>query len=109
MFIRLKNSHFRRIRDKYEAEVEELERSERQTMERYNQTKVSESLFNSDGSDYCVPSGNTQAALAEYEGENERLKVTMKQKDREVMEVKRVSVHLTLLLIDACVPFAVVG
>ena len=30
----------RRIRDKYEAEMSELERSERQTMEKYNQTKV---------------------------------------------------------------------
>ena len=33
-----------------------------------------------------------QAALAEMEGENERLKVTLKQKDREVMEVKRVGI-----------------
>jgi 5-azacytidine-induced protein 1 len=30
----------RRMRDKYEAEISELERSERQTMEKYNQTKV---------------------------------------------------------------------
>ena len=32
---------FRRIRDKYESEISELERSERQINEKYNETKVS--------------------------------------------------------------------
>ena len=31
---------FRRIRDKYEAEFRELEHSERQTKDRYNQMKA---------------------------------------------------------------------
>lgn len=30
----------RRIRDKYEKEIEELERSEKQTRVKYNETKV---------------------------------------------------------------------
>ena len=61
-------NRIKRIRDKYEAQIDELERSERITMEKYNLNK---------------------AQLAEYEGENERLKVTLKQKDREVMEINR--------------------
>ena len=32
--------YVRRIRDKYEKEIEELEKSERQTREKYNTTKV---------------------------------------------------------------------
>ena len=58
----------RRIRDKYEGEMAELERSERLTTEKYNKTK---------------------ATLAEMEGENERMKVTLRQKDKEVDELKK--------------------
>ncbi len=59
----------RRIRDKYESEIVELERSEKLTMDKYNQTK---------------------AQLIEAEGENERSKVTHRQKDREINELKKV-------------------
>ena len=59
----------RRIRDKYESEMSELERSERLVTEKYNQTK---------------------AKLAEFEGECERMKVTIKQKDKEITELKKV-------------------
>ncbi len=49
----------------------ELERSERLVTEKYNQTK---------------------AQLAEFEGECERMKVTLKQKDKETEELKKVRV-----------------
>ena len=62
---------FRRIRDKYESEMTELERSERLVTEKYNHTK---------------------AQLAEFEGECERMKVTIKQKDKEIIELKKVRV-----------------
>ena len=35
---------FRRIRDKYEGEISELERTERLTTQKYNETKVGASL-----------------------------------------------------------------
>ena len=65
---RVADNRIKRIRDKYESEMAELERSERLTMEKYNQNK---------------------ASLAELEGENERHKVTMRQKDKEVDEIKK--------------------
>lgn len=63
-------SYFRRIREKYEGEMDELEKSERQALEKYNQMK---------------------AELLESQGELERLKVIVKQKEQEVDDTKRVS------------------
>lgn len=60
----------RRIREKYEVELEELERSERQAMEKYNQMK---------------------AQLLEAQGQQERLKVLNRQKEQEVDDIQRVS------------------
>ena len=60
----------RRIREKYEVELDELEKSERQAMEKYNQMK---------------------AELLEAQGDRERLKVLNKQKEQEVDDIKRVS------------------
>ena len=42
-------NHFclRRMRDKYEAEIAELERSERLSSQKYNETKVHWMIFNS--------------------------------------------------------------
>lgn len=50
--------------------MEELERSERQALEKYNQMK---------------------AELLEAQGERERLKVLNRQKEQEVDDIKRVS------------------
>lgn len=36
----LKNSHYRRIREKYEMEMRDLERSEQQALEKYNEMKA---------------------------------------------------------------------
>ena len=63
------NFNFRRIRDKYEAEFRELEHSEKQTKERYNQMK---------------------AQITETEGENERLQVVLRQKEAEINDIKKV-------------------
>lgn len=63
-------SSFRRIRDKYEAEFRELEHSEKQTKERFNQIK---------------------AEMTEVEGENERLQVILKQKETEINDIRKVS------------------
>jgi 5-azacytidine-induced protein 1 len=60
----------RRIREKYENEMLELERSERQAMEKYNEMK---------------------ARLLETSGDNERLKVIMNQKQKEKDEILKVS------------------
>ena len=65
----------RRIREKYETELDELERSERSAMEKYNQMK---------------------AELLEAQGERERLKVLNRQKEQEVDDIKRVSLRLKL-------------
>ena len=59
----------RRIRDKYEGELLELERSERQALEKYNHMK---------------------AELLEAQGEAERLRVVNKQKEQEVEDTKKV-------------------
>jgi len=60
----------RRIREKYETELDELERSERQAIEKYNQMK---------------------AELLEAKGDQQRLKVLNRQKEQEVEDIKRVS------------------
>ena len=64
----------RRIREKYEVELDELEKSERQAMEKYNQMK---------------------AELLEAQGDRERLKVLNKQKEQEVDDIKRVSYFMS--------------
>lgn len=61
----------RRIRDKYEGELRELEHSERQAMEKYNHMK---------------------AEFLEVQGEVERLRVVNKQKEQEVEDTKKVCV-----------------
>ena len=66
---RTAENRVKRIRDKYEAEFRELEHSEKQTKERYNQMK---------------------GQLTEVEGENERLQVVLKQKDTEINDIKKV-------------------
>ena len=73
----------RRIRDKYEAELREIELSERNTQERYNELK---------------------AKLADAEGEGFRLSGLLKQKEQEVEDVKKVSVDMFLKLIHEIVP-----
>lgn len=60
----------RRIRDKYESELREVEKTERDTMERYNSLK---------------------AKYNEIEGEYERLKVVVKQKEKDIEGIKKVS------------------
>ena len=59
----------RRIRDKYETELREVEKTERETTERYNTIK---------------------AKYNELEGEHERLKVVIRQKDKELEDIHRV-------------------
>ena len=60
---------YRRIRDKYETELREVEKSERETTERYNTIK---------------------AKYNELEGEHERLKVILRQKEKELEDIHRV-------------------
>ncbi|CAF0738605.1 unnamed protein product [Rotaria sordida] len=60
----------KRIRDKYEAEFHELENSEKQTRERFNQIK---------------------AQITEVQGDNERLQVLLKQKDTEMNDIKKIT------------------
>jgi len=59
----------RRVRDKYEAEIHELENSEKQTKEKFNQIK---------------------AQITEVQGDNERLQVLLKQKETEINDIKKV-------------------
>ncbi|PVD37615.1 hypothetical protein C0Q70_00211 [Pomacea canaliculata] len=59
----------RRLREKFEAETRELENSERRAVQKYNEIK---------------------ARATEVEGENERLKVIIKQKDEEIRDTKKV-------------------
>ena len=68
------SKYFRRIRDKYEGEITELERAEKLTTSRYNKTK---------------------AELIECQGENERMKVILRQKEKEVQELKKVPLFTT--------------
>ena len=60
---------YRRIRDKYESELKEVEKTERETMERYN---------------------NLKAKYNELEGEHERLKVVARQKEKDLEGIKKV-------------------
>ncbi|XP_072044275.1 centrosomal protein of 131 kDa-like [Amphiura filiformis] len=71
---RTAENRVKRIRDKYEAELKEIELSERNTQERYNELK---------------------AKLGEVEGENIRLGGLLKQKEQEVDDVKKVCDRLT--------------
>lgn len=61
--------YFRRIRDKYEEEFRELENSEKQTKEKYNQIK---------------------AQMTELQGEYDRLQILYKQKETEINDIKKV-------------------
>ncbi|NXW57190.1 CP131 protein, partial [Eurystomus gularis] len=66
---RAAENRIKRIRDKYEVELQELERSERKLQERCNELK---------------------GRLAELEGENIRLQGLLKHKAQEVEEVQKV-------------------
>ncbi|XP_022092605.1 centrosomal protein of 131 kDa-like [Acanthaster planci] len=71
---RAAENRVKRIRDKYEAELREIELSERNTQERYNEMK---------------------ARLADVEGENIRISGLMKQKEQEVKDIKKICDRLT--------------
>ncbi|KAI8797479.1 centrosomal protein of 131 kDa [Biomphalaria glabrata] len=58
----------RRLREKFEVETRELEQSERKAVQRYNEIK---------------------AKMTEVEGENERLKVIIRQKEQEILDTKK--------------------
>ncbi|BFZ03464.1 hypothetical protein BsWGS_06503 [Bradybaena similaris] len=58
----------RRLREKFEIETRELEQSERRAVKKYNEIK---------------------AKLAEVEGENERAKVIIKQKEQDMIDNKK--------------------
>ncbi|XP_068769697.1 centrosomal protein of 131 kDa isoform X10 [Struthio camelus] len=66
---RAAENRIKRIRDKYEAEVQELERSERKLQERCNELK---------------------GRQAELEGESLRLQGLVKHKEQEVEEIRKV-------------------
>ncbi|UJR32223.1 hypothetical protein I4U23_019688 [Adineta vaga] len=70
---RTADNRVKRIRDKYEAEFRELENSEKQTKERYNQIK---------------------AQLTELEGDKERLQVILRQKETEINDIKKITESL---------------
>ncbi|CAF3411768.1 unnamed protein product [Rotaria socialis] len=67
---RTAESRVKRIRDKYEAEFHELENSEKQTRERFNQIK---------------------AQMTEFQGDNERLQVLLTQKETEINDIKKIT------------------
>ncbi|NXL73564.1 CP131 protein, partial [Leptocoma aspasia] len=67
---RAAESRIKRIRDKYEVELQELERSERKLQERCNELK---------------------GRLAELEGDSIRLQGLLKHKEQEVEEIRKVS------------------
>ncbi|NXE02039.1 CP131 protein, partial [Chaetorhynchus papuensis] len=67
---RAAENRIKRIRDKYEVELQELERSERRLQERCNELK---------------------GRLAELEGESVRLQGLLKHKEQEVEEIRKVS------------------
>ncbi|NXH26008.1 CP131 protein, partial [Myiagra hebetior] len=67
---RAAENRIKRIRDKYEVELQELERSERKLQERCNELK---------------------GRLAELEGESVRLQGLLKHKEQEVEEIRKVS------------------
>ncbi|KAL8567612.1 hypothetical protein ACOMHN_054425 [Nucella lapillus] len=58
----------RRLREKFEAETRELENSERRAVKKFNEIK---------------------AKATEVEGENERLKVIIRQKEEEIKDLKK--------------------
>ncbi len=60
----------RRVRDKYESELKEVEKTERETMERYNTVK---------------------AKYNELEGEHERLKVVVRQREKDLDGIKKLT------------------
>ncbi|KAM9258174.1 LOW QUALITY PROTEIN: centrosomal protein of 131 kDa [Cariama cristata] len=66
---RAAENRIKRIRDKYEVELQELERSERKLQERCNELK---------------------GRLAELEGESVRLQGLLKHKEQEVEEIQKV-------------------
>ncbi|NWR66355.1 CP131 protein, partial [Bucorvus abyssinicus] len=66
---RAAESRIKRIRDKYEVELQELERSERKLQERCNELK---------------------GRLAELEGESVQLQGLLKHKEQEVEEIRKV-------------------
>lgn len=80
----------KRIRDKYEVELQELERSERKLQERCNELK---------------------GRLAELEGESIRLQGLLKHKEQEVEEIRKVgeqqSLELWLLILLRALPGSV--
>ncbi|XP_032932879.1 centrosomal protein of 131 kDa isoform X2 [Catharus ustulatus] len=65
---RAAENRIKRIRDKYEVELQELERSERKLQERCNELK---------------------GRLAELEGESSRLQGLLKHKEQEVEEIRK--------------------
>ncbi|XP_054249719.1 centrosomal protein of 131 kDa [Indicator indicator] len=70
---RAAENRIKRIRDKYEMELQELERSERKLQERCNELK---------------------GRLAELEGESVRLQGLLKHKEQEVEEIQKVREQL---------------
>ncbi|XP_043941012.1 centrosomal protein of 131 kDa isoform X2 [Protopterus annectens] len=71
---RAAENRIKRIRDKYEAELRELERSERGLQERYNELK---------------------SRLTEAEGDNIRLQGLIRQKELEVKDIREIKDRLT--------------
>ncbi|KAJ8318528.1 hypothetical protein KUTeg_003619 [Tegillarca granosa] len=67
---RAAENKIKRIREKFDSEMKDMERSERQALERYNEMK---------------------ARLTEVEGENECLKVQLRQKDTEIEDLKKLT------------------
>nr|XP_039254153.1 centrosomal protein of 131 kDa-like [Styela clava]XP_039254154.1 centrosomal protein of 131 kDa-like [Styela clava] len=66
-------NRIKRIREKYESELKEIEVLERQTHEKYNNMKVQ---------------------YSDMEGENMRLKSTIAHKEQEILDVKKVKNRL---------------
>ncbi|XP_069511265.1 centrosomal protein of 131 kDa isoform X2 [Ambystoma mexicanum] len=71
---RAAENRIKRVRDKYEAELQELERSERKLQERCNELK---------------------GRLAEVEGNNIRLQGLIRQKEEETDDIRKVKDRLT--------------
>ncbi|XP_071105625.1 centrosomal protein of 131 kDa-like [Haliotis cracherodii] len=70
---RAAENRIKRMRDKFNNEMKELESSERHAVQKYNEMK---------------------AQLTEIEGECERLKVIVRQKDQEVLDIKKLTDRL---------------
>ncbi len=67
---RTAENRIKRVRDKYESELKEVEKTERDTMERFNTLK---------------------AKFNELEGEYEHLKVVFRQKEKEMEGIKKLT------------------